>query len=231
MGLINASLGWHAHRDLAECRRAAHARRQRRGSRLVRRDARELAAADAHWGEPWQKWWSAQPRRAASRPGRSGVRPRAHGDRRPAQLGHWEIWGEPALAVVRRHGLVSRAREAQRRAGEAGGDARRSDLIDDVDLVWVNGRAMASGFGEEQRAYALPREAASAGDNLVVVNVFDMWGNGGLRGPADKLRAAVRGRHHRAARRHRIPAAAGGPVVRRARRGSRSPASTFSTTA
>jgi sialate O-acetylesterase len=51
----------------------------------------------------------------------------------------------------------------------------------------LNGRAIASGFGEQRRSYAVPAGRLRAGENLVVVNVFDMWGNGGLRGPAGEL--------------------------------------------
>ncbi|HET9472621.1 MAG TPA: sialate O-acetylesterase, partial [Steroidobacteraceae bacterium] len=57
-------------------------------------------------------------------------------------------------------------------------------LVDDVDLVWINGQPMASGYGEQARVYDVPARSLQAGDNLVVVNVFDMWGSGGLHGPA-----------------------------------------------
>ena len=57
-------------------------------------------------------------------------------------------------------------------------------MVDDVDLVWINGQPMASGYGEEARVYDVPARTLQAGDNLVVVNVFDMWGSGGLHGPA-----------------------------------------------
>ena len=50
----------------------------------------------------------------------------------------------------------------------------------------MNGRAVGNGFGDEARLYALPPKLLKAGDNLVVVNVHDFWGNGGLHGPADQ---------------------------------------------
>ena len=55
-----------------------------------------------------------------------------------------------------------------------------------MDVTWVNGRAVGNGFGDEARLYALPPKTLKAGDNLVVVNVHDFWGNGGLHGPADQ---------------------------------------------
>ena len=53
-------------------------------------------------------------------------------------------------------------------------------------MTWVNGRAVGNGFGDEARLYALPPKLLEAGDNVVVVNVHDFWGNGGLHGPAEQ---------------------------------------------
>lgn len=186
MGLINASWGG----TRIETWLSAGALRTLGGNDagldLLAERAVNVGAADAHWGAAWQKWWIAQP---ATR----GVTPWVVGrgagawQQAPAQLGHWELWGEPALASYdgmvwyRAHAKLSAAQARQAATLELG-------PIDDVDLVWVNGRAMASGFGEQSRTYAVPPKFLRAGDNLVVVNVFDMWGNGGLRGPADQLR-------------------------------------------
>ena len=128
------------------------------------------------------------------------------------------------MVWYRAHAKVSAAQAKQAATLELG-------PIDDVDLVWINGRAMASGFGEEQRAYAVPAKLLRAGDNVVVVNVFDMWGNGGLRGPADKLVLRFADGSTRAARRASNTRFRRPDCRRRARPGSRSPASTFSTTA
>jgi sialate O-acetylesterase len=56
-------------------------------------------------------------------------------------------------------------------------------LADDVDVTWVNGRAVGNTFGLEPRLYDLPGKLLKPGDNLVVVNIHDFWGNGGLYGP------------------------------------------------
>jgi sialate O-acetylesterase len=152
---------------------------------LLGERAKDPAVADRHWGETWQKWWVSQPATRGITPWTGG---RDSGSWRPApgQLGHWEMWGEPALAAYdgmvwyRAHVKLSAAQAKQAATLELG-------TIDDVGLAWINGRAMASGFGEEQSPYSVPAKLLRAGDNAVVVNVFDMWGNGGLRGPADKL--------------------------------------------
>ncbi|HEU4781547.1 MAG TPA: sialate O-acetylesterase [Steroidobacteraceae bacterium] len=138
-----------------------------------------------HWGETWQKWWLDQ--RAVTQ----GTQPWAAGagsvawQPAPQSLGHWETWGVPALG--RHDGMVwfrARARLDKAQARQA---AQLSlGLADDVDVTWLNGRAVGTGFGDDERRYALPPKLLKAGDNLVVVNVHDYWGNGGLHGPADQ---------------------------------------------
>ena len=82
-------------------------------------------------------------------------------------------------------------------------------VIDDVDVVWVNGQPMGSGFGEARACTTFPPKLLEAGDNLVVVNVFDMWGSGGMHGHGRAARTAIRGRHERPRWRLGIPVAAG----------------------
>ena len=97
-------------------------------------------------------------------------------------------------------------------------------VIDDVDLVWINGKPMASGFGEEARVYEVPPNLLKSGDNVIVVNDFDMWGSGGMHGTADQfaLRFADGSAAALAGWEYQMPPA--GLSRCRARRGSRSPA-------
>jgi sialate O-acetylesterase len=138
--------------------------------------------AFAHWGDTWQKWWVQQPATQGSTPwlpGASGSWSAA-----PAMLGYWETWNVPALG--RYDGMMwfrARVTLDQRQAKQA---AKLSlGLVDDVDVTWVNGRAVGNSFGDTQRLYSLPPKLLQAGDNVVVVNVHDFWGNGGIPGPAD----------------------------------------------
>jgi sialate O-acetylesterase len=134
-----------------------------------------------HWGQQWQQWWTSQPVT-------HGIQPwaeKASGDwqRAPAELTPWENWGKPALAEY--DGMMWYRAHVKLSAAQARQAAKISlGVIDDVDLVWINGRAMASGVGEQERVYDVPPKLLKAGDNLIVVNVFDMWGSGGMHGPA-----------------------------------------------
>ncbi|HEU5134697.1 MAG TPA: sialate O-acetylesterase [Steroidobacteraceae bacterium] len=135
------------------------------------------------WGASWQKWWLEQ--RAVTQ----GTQPwtkksdNVAWQPAPASLGYWETWGVPALGRFdgmvwfRAHVKLDRAQAKQVAQLSLG-------LVDDVDMTWVNGRAVGNGHGDKARLYALPPKLLEAGDNLVVVNVHDFWGDGGLHGAA-----------------------------------------------
>jgi sialate O-acetylesterase len=134
-----------------------------------------------HWGETWQKWWSSQ----AATAGRKPWTPGGAGEWRPAPAGldYWETWGQPELS--RYDGMVWFRARVKLTSSQAKQKAQLSlGLADDVDVTWVNGRAVGHTSGLEPRRYELPAKLLKPGDNLVVVNVRDYWGNGGLYGPA-----------------------------------------------
>jgi sialate O-acetylesterase len=57
-----------------------------------------------------------------------------------------------------------------------------------VDETWVNGAPIGNTFGwGTERTYELPKGTLREGDNLVVVNVLNTWGAGGMLGPANRL--------------------------------------------
>jgi sialate O-acetylesterase len=135
-----------------------------------------------HWGQVWEKWWRAQPSTAGKQPwltrGDTGSWRAA-----PAALDYWENWGIPELG--RYDGLVWFRARVELTAAQARQAAKLSvGLADDVDVTWVNGRAVGHAFGLEPRLYDLPAKLLKSGENLVVVNVHDFWGDGGLYGPA-----------------------------------------------
>jgi sialate O-acetylesterase len=156
--------------------------------------------AFSHWGDTWQKWWMQQPATKGSQPWLSAGQPTDGWNPAPAALGYWETWNVPALG--RYDGMMwfrARVTLDQRQASLP---AKLSlGLVDDVDVTWVNGRAVGNSFGDAQRVYTLPAKLLKAGDNWIVVNVHDFWGEGGIHGPAaeralllaDGTRVAVSG--------------------------------------
>jgi sialate O-acetylesterase len=141
-------------------------------------------AAYGHWGELWQKWWLSQSVTRGKQPWGP-----ARGDTdwvaAPAGLGYWESWGVPAL--TRYDGLVWFRTHLSLTPAQARQAAKLSlGAVEHVDLTWVNGRAVGSTFSGDDRIYDLPSKLLKAGDNLVVVNVHDFWGNGGMYGDAGR---------------------------------------------
>ena len=139
--------------------------------------------AFSHWGDTWQKWWTLQPVTQGSKPWLSGGQPQDAWNMAPAELGYWETWNVPALG--RYDGMMWFRARVKLDTTQAKQAAKLSlGLVDDVDVTWVNGRAVGNSFGDVQRLYTLPPKMLKAGDNWIVVNVHDFWGNGGLYGPA-----------------------------------------------
>jgi sialate O-acetylesterase len=150
---------------------------------LLGERARDPALAARHWGERWQQWWKSQAVTQGTQPWAGGRAPTGEWKPAPATLTQWENWNEPALAEY--DGQMWYRARVKLTARQAKQAARLSlGVIDDVDVVWINGQPMASGFGEGARVYDVPAKLLESGENLVVVNVFDMWGSGGMHGPA-----------------------------------------------
>jgi len=137
-----------------------------------------------HWGEIWQKWWLAQPATKGKQPWAAGY-DKAGWQRAPEPLNYWETWGVPALG--RYDGMMWLRANVRLTRAQAQQAAKLSmGQIDDVDMTWMNGRAVGNSYGLDARVYDLPAKLLKAGDNTVVVNVHDFWGDGGLYGPAEQ---------------------------------------------
>ncbi len=146
---------------------------------------RDPAAAARSWGAVVQRWWQDQGARTqGARPWLGGGAETNSGawQRVPSMEKRWEDWGVPALAEY--DGVVwYRARVTLTPAQARQAATLSLGVIDDVDLVWINGQAMGGDVGEQRRVYPVPPKHLKAGVNSIVVNVYDMWGGGGLHGP------------------------------------------------
>ncbi len=148
----------------------------------VHRD--DPVAAVGRWGDVWARWWGSRADAGADTPWTGDA---ASGDgwrAAPAQLGAWERWGVPELDAY--NGMVWYRTRVQLTAAQAAqGAVLALGPADEVDMTWVNGRAVGSTYGAgDVRAYALPAGLLRAGDNSIVVNVLDTYRDGGLAGPA-----------------------------------------------
>jgi sialate O-acetylesterase len=129
------------------------------------------------WMGFWQDWWV----------GKAGDRPwRDRGDEWtpvPNMTVPWEQWGAPALAGF--DGMVWYRLEFDlTRAQAASGATLALGQVDQINLTWINGEPV--GVGEPGRqAYRVPDGVLKPGRNVLVVNVMDSWGEGGIFGPPE----------------------------------------------
>jgi sialate O-acetylesterase len=143
------------------------------------------SAAAARWGEHWKQWWLAQNETRGRQPWSRARDDAAQWRPAPEQLTAWENWGVPELA--RFDGMVWYRTQVKLGSAQARQSATLSlGQVDEVDLVFVNGRAVGSGPCCGERSYALPPGTLEAGSNLIVVNALDTYASGGMYGPGDK---------------------------------------------
>ncbi|HEY0333088.1 MAG TPA: sialate O-acetylesterase [Stenotrophomonas sp.] len=185
MGLINAS--WGGSRIQAWLSGGALAKTglYRDQQAVLARYASQPQQAAAQWGGIWQEWWQRQPGIVAGdAPWDPKAAPQATWAPAPAALGAWEHWGVPALTAF--DGMVWFRSHVQLTAAQAAqGASLAIGSADEIDMTWVNGRAVGSTYGGDPRQYALPPGLLREGDNLIVVSVLDTYRDGGLIGPAE----------------------------------------------
>ncbi len=152
---------------------------------VLERYASDEMAAIGDWGQLWQGWWSGRPGVAGNDQPWSAGNAAGEWAAAPAQLGAWERWGVPELEAF--DGMVWYRTTVELSAGQAAQEAVLAlGPADEIDLTWVNGRAVGSTYGAGAgREYRLPAGLLQAGTNTVVVNVLDTYREGGLAGPAD----------------------------------------------
>ncbi|MBC7989207.1 MAG: 9-O-acetylesterase, partial [Luteimonas sp.] len=151
--------------------------------------AHDPFTATARWGEIWGRWWERRAGVTASdQPWSASDPPSTQWRDAPPNLGAWEHWGEPALAGF--NGMLW-YRTSMRLTAAQASQAAMLELgsIDETDMTWVNGRAVGSTYGPGSgRRYALPPDLLREGDNSIVINALDTYGNGGMDAPASAYR-------------------------------------------
>jgi len=136
------------------------------------------------FGGQWTDWWRAQTHDA---PGQEPWNAPNKLSWKPVpSIGNWNDWGGDWPTF---DGAIWARRTINLTAAEAAQQATLSlGVIDDIDQSFVNGVAVGgSSDPMSQRHYLLPSGTLHAGANEVVVYVRDLWGPGGLMGPADAV--------------------------------------------
>jgi sialate O-acetylesterase len=143
-------LGRHAHRDLAVRAGAAPAGGNDAKLDLLAEYGPQPGSAAASLGGQWQKWWSSRRQPQGLQPWAVGRAPTANGSPRRPSSHSGKTGTCPELAEYDGMMWYRAQREAHARAGEAGRVVSLG-VIDDVDLVWVNGQPMAAARAKTTR--------------------------------------------------------------------------------
>lgn len=148
---------------------------------VLSQQASNPKVATEQWGKVWQQWWSTRI------PGTQPWTGNAPGtwSKAPAELSHWETWGVEPLAQF--NGMVWFRANVELTAAQARQAATLSlGKIDDVDMSWLNGKAIGSISGPDtDRNYHVDKGMLRAGVNTIVINVLDLWAFGGIYGPSE----------------------------------------------
>ena len=148
--------------------------------------ARDPKAALTEYSSTWEDWWGSQNPEKPSPWDVSG------NDLKdwtpvPGPMRDWKNWDLPDL--TNHNGMVWFARSVTLTPEQAAqGATLNLAAMDELDMTWVNGQFINGTFGwGTWRSYDIPAGALKAGENIIVVNVLNTWGAGGMTGPEDSM--------------------------------------------
>ena len=151
---------------------------------LYRRDP---SAALAKFGDQWKDWWRSRTGDAAGQEPWNASGRVAWKAMPPIE--NWNNWGGDWPSF---DGAIWARRKVTLTAAEAAQPATLSlGVIDDIDQTFVNG-VVVGGSSDPSlpREYKIAPGILRAGENEIVIYVRDLWGPGGMMGPADSLKLA-----------------------------------------
>ena len=142
------------------------------------------ARANARWGQYWEQWWRS---RSGDTPGAEPWHAAVDASWQPVpRLDAWETWEKSGLDSF--NGMVWFQTSVTLTAAQATQSAvLHLGGIEDVDQTFVNGHPIGNTAEPGAlREYPLPIDTLRAGANVVLINVLDTYGTGGLHGPSDR---------------------------------------------
>lgn len=151
-------------------------------------------AAVRQFGDQWGAWWRKQ---TGDKPGQEPWNASSRLSWKPVpSLTYWDNWGPEWKAWI---GSAWVRKQVTLSAAEAAQPATLSlSAIDDLDQTFVNGIAVG---GENDpanpRSYPVPKGVLKPGTNEIMVFARNVWGQGGLVGPADKFALTFADGHSR----------------------------------
>lgn len=148
---------------------------------LIEAYGEDPAAAQRAFGALWEASWKTA---MGTTPWTSNE---AAGRRAPDEPTDWKLYGDEEIAD--HFGYIWFSREVVLSADESkSASLLNIGLVDDTDATWVNGVFLGSTFSwSDARQYELPAGILRAGKNIITVNVYNSYGQGGLIGPREAM--------------------------------------------
>ena len=164
------------------------------GARLVDLYRRDPTAAVRQFGAEWGSWWRSRTR------DKSGQEPWRESDRlawKPVpSLTYWDSWGPEWKAWIGSAWFRKRVTITPAEAAE--GATLSLSAIDDLDQTFVNGIPVGGrNDPANPRSYPLPKGVLKPGSNEIIVFARNVWGQGGLAGPAERFALVFADGHSR----------------------------------
>jgi sialate O-acetylesterase len=146
---------------------------------------RDPTAAVRQFGTEWGAWWRKQ---TGDKAGAEPWHASARLSWKPLpSLAYWDSWGPQWKAWI---GSIWARERVTLTSAEAAQPATLSlSAVDDLDQTFVNGIAVGgTNDPANPRSYPLPKGVLKRGANEIMVFVRNVWGQGGLAGPADQFK-------------------------------------------
>jgi len=156
---------------------------------MLRQHASDPLGAVTTFAPQWQRWYHDET--GGSEPWRN---PDLLQWADVPMIGVWNDWSGTALATNANGTVWLRRRVTLTPAQAQAGATLKIGIIDDMDMTFVNGRAVGNTFSwNEERAYRVPPALLRAGVNEIMIAISNSWDKGGFTSPADRLELAIEG--------------------------------------
>lgn len=146
---------------------------------LLNQYVRDQQEGQQAFGAFWESWWrEATGDAIGNEPWRSSAD--TDWTQAPDGLGNWLDWSGTSLEGF--HGMVWFRSTVELTAEQAQeGGVLSLGPIDEIDQTWINGQVLGNTFGwGTERVYEVPEEHLQEGENVIVTNVLNTYGSGGL---------------------------------------------------
>ena len=156
---------------------------------MLREHASDPLAAVTAFAPQWEKWYREEAN--GSEPWRN---PGALSWASVPKISAWNDWTGSPLATAATGTVWLRKSVTLTPEQAKAGATLKIGVIDDLDMTFVNGRAVGNTFSwDAEREYRVPPNYLRAGVNEIMVAITNSWDRGGFSTGAEKLQLAVAG--------------------------------------